>query len=68
MRFSRFLPPRVQLVLDNLSSSILPPSRTGHSYYARQSGKGWISANGEKTAEPMADLPVARVGLRDRRG
>jgi predicted transglutaminase-like cysteine proteinase len=56
-----------QLVLDNLSSSILPPSRTGHTYYARQSGRGWISPTGEKTAEPMADLPVARVGLRGRR-
>lgn len=57
-----------QLVLDNLSTSILPPSRTGHTYHARQSGRGWISATGEKTAEPMADLPVARVGSRGRRG
>ncbi|WP_052954815.1 transglutaminase-like cysteine peptidase [Microvirga vignae] len=53
-----------QLVLDNLNSSILRPSQTGHRYFARQSDRGWISASGERTAEPMADLPMARVGLR----
>ncbi|HZH12307.1 MAG TPA: transglutaminase-like cysteine peptidase [Microvirga sp.] len=63
-----------QWVLDNLTSSILPPSRTGHVYYARQSGKGWLSATGERSAEPMADLPVARrspvvqASARERRG
>lgn len=56
------------LVLDNLTSSILPPSQTGHTYYSRQSGRGWISAKGEKTAEPTADLPVARVRVRNLRG
>jgi predicted transglutaminase-like cysteine proteinase len=62
------------LVLDNLTSSILPPSQTGHTYYARQSGVGWISGSGEKTAEPMVDLPVAhslpiaQAGSRGRRG
>lgn len=57
-----------QWVLDNLTSSILPPSQTGHVYYARQSGRAWVSATGERTAEPMADLPVAQAGRRGRRG
>jgi predicted transglutaminase-like cysteine proteinase len=56
------------LVLDNLSSSILPLSQTGHTYYARQSGKRWISSSGEVTSEPMADLPVAKVHSSGRRG
>jgi predicted transglutaminase-like cysteine proteinase len=49
-----------QYVLDNLTSSILSPAQTGHVFHARQSGRGWISASGERTAEPVADLPVAR--------
>jgi len=49
-----------QYVLDNLTSSILSPAQTGHVFYARQSGRGWISASGERTSEPVADLPVAR--------
>lgn len=63
-----------QWVLDNLTSAILPPSQTGHVYYARQSGKGWISASGARTAEPTADLPIARrspvaqANPRERRG
>lgn len=51
---------RGQYVLDNLTSSILPPAQTGHVFYARQSGRGWISASGERTSEPTVDLPVAR--------
>jgi len=47
------------LVLDNLTSAILPSSRTGHTFYARQSGRGWIAASGERTREPTVDLPVA---------
>ncbi|MCB8819176.1 transglutaminase-like cysteine peptidase [Microvirga rosea] len=47
------------LVLDNLTSTILPSSRTGHTFYARQSGRGWIAASGERTREPTVDLPVA---------
>jgi predicted transglutaminase-like cysteine proteinase len=57
-----------QLVLDNLTSSIFPAARTGHTYYARQSGRGWVSASGERTAEPTADLPVAKAASRGRRG
>ena len=57
-----------QLVLDNLSSSILPLSQTGHTYYARQSGKRWMLSSGEVTSEPMADLPVAKVHSLGRRG
>lgn len=62
-----------EYVLDNLTSSILPPSQTGHVFYSRQSGRGWISASGERTAEPTADFPVAdrthlaKVGSRGRR-
>ena len=56
-----------QLVLDNLTSSILAPAKTGHTYYARQSGKGWVSASGEVTSKPMVDLPVAKVYSRGRR-
>ena len=57
-----------QYVLDNLTSSILSPERTGHVFYARQSGSAWISASGEKTSEPVADLPIAQVVSRRRRG
>lgn len=63
---------RGSYVLDNLTSSILPPSKTGHTFYARQSGRGWISASGERTSEPTVDLPVAgrpavtRTSFRDR--
>ena len=49
---------RGEYVLDNLTSSILPPSQTGHAFYSRQSGRGWISASGERTAEPTADFPL----------
>jgi predicted transglutaminase-like cysteine proteinase len=49
-----------QYVLDNLTSSILSPAQTGHVFHARQLGRGWISASGERTSEPVADLPVAR--------
>ncbi|WP_245444465.1 transglutaminase-like cysteine peptidase [Microvirga sp. KLBC 81] len=65
---------RGEYVLDNLTSSILPPSQTGHVFYSRQSGRGWISASGAGTAEPTADFPVAnrthlaKVGPRGRRG
>jgi predicted transglutaminase-like cysteine proteinase len=55
-------------VLDNLTSSILSPERTGHVFHARQSGRGWISASGERTSEPVADLPVAQIVPRGRRG
>ena len=55
-------------ILDNLTSSILSPERTGHMFHARQSGRGWISASGEKTSEPVADLPVAQIIARGRRG
>ncbi|MBJ6125962.1 transglutaminase-like cysteine peptidase [Microvirga splendida] len=55
-------------VLDNLTSSILSPEGTGHVFYARQSGRAWISASGEKTSEPVADLPVAQVAFRKKRG
>jgi predicted transglutaminase-like cysteine proteinase len=57
-----------QFVLDNLTSSILSPERTGHVFYARQSGKSWISASGARTSEPVADLPVAQVSYRRTRG
>jgi predicted transglutaminase-like cysteine proteinase len=56
-----------QYVLDNLTSSILSPERTGHVFYARQSGRAWVSASGEKTSEPVADLPIAQVAARGRR-
>jgi predicted transglutaminase-like cysteine proteinase len=65
---------RGEYVLDNLTSSILPPSQTGHVFHSRQSGRGWISASGERTAEPTVDFPVAnrthlaKVGPRGRRG
>ena len=49
-----------EYVLDNLTSSILPPSQTGHTFLSRQSGRGWVSASGARTSEPMVDLPVAR--------
>jgi predicted transglutaminase-like cysteine proteinase len=48
-----------EYVLDNLTSSILPPEQTGHVFHARQTGRGWVSSSGEQTSEPMADLPVA---------
>ena len=51
---------RGDYVLDNLTSSILTSSQTGHVFYARQSGRGWVSATGERTSQPTADLPVAR--------
>jgi predicted transglutaminase-like cysteine proteinase len=63
-----------EYVLDNLTTSILPPSQTGHTFYSRQSGRGWVSASGARTSEPTVDLPVARslpvaqVGLRRPRG
>lgn len=57
-----------QYVLDNLTSSILSPERTGHVFYARQSGRSWITASGEKTSVPVADLPVAQVVSRRKRG
>jgi predicted transglutaminase-like cysteine proteinase len=57
-----------QYILDNLTSSILAPERTGHVFYARQSGRAWISASGEKTSEPVADLPIAQIVSRGRRG
>jgi predicted transglutaminase-like cysteine proteinase len=47
-------------VLDNRTSTILPPAATGHVFHARQAGRGWISASGARTREPTADLPVAR--------
>ena len=49
-----------EYALDNLTSSILPPSQTGHTFVSRQSGRGWVSASGARTSEPMVDLPVAR--------
>ena len=49
-----------EYVLDNLTSAILPTSQTGHAIHSRQSGRGWISASGERTSEPTVDLPVAR--------
>jgi predicted transglutaminase-like cysteine proteinase len=63
-----------EYVLDNLTSSILPPGQTGHTFHSRQSGRGWVSASGARTSEPTVDLPVARslpvaqVGLRRPRG
>lgn len=63
-----------EYVLDNLTSSILPPAQTGHTFLVRQSGRGWVSASGARTSEPTVDLPVARrlpvaqVGLRKPRG
>ncbi|MBM1170402.1 transglutaminase-like cysteine peptidase [Microvirga arabica] len=57
-----------QYVLDNLTSSILSPERTGHVFHSRQSGRGWVSASGERTREPVADLPVAKVSFRGKRG
>ncbi|MBB3018260.1 putative transglutaminase-like cysteine proteinase [Microvirga lupini] len=57
-----------QYVLDNLTASVLSPEKTGHVFHARQSGRGWISASGEKTNEPVADLPVAQVIRYGRRG
>jgi predicted transglutaminase-like cysteine proteinase len=50
-----------QYVLDNLTSSILSPERSGHVFHARQSGRAWVTASGERTSEPVADLPVARI-------
>ena len=50
-----------ELVLDNLTSSVLTPVQTGHVFHSRQSGKGWITASGARTSEPVVDLPVARV-------
>jgi predicted transglutaminase-like cysteine proteinase len=50
-----------EYVLDNLTSSILTPSQTGHVFHSRQSGRGWISASGERTSVPTADFPVART-------
>jgi predicted transglutaminase-like cysteine proteinase len=52
---------RGEYVLDNLTSSILTSAQTGHVLHSRQAGRGWISASGERTSEPTADLPVARV-------
>jgi len=49
-----------EYVLDNLTSSILSPSQTGHVFHSRQSGRGWISASGERTSEPTVDFPIAR--------
>jgi predicted transglutaminase-like cysteine proteinase len=49
-----------QYVLDNLTSAILSPAQTGHVFHARQAGRGWVTASGERTAEPVADLPVAK--------
>ena len=49
-----------EFVLDNLTSSILAPSQTGHAFYSRQSGREWVSASGEKTSEPTVDFPIAR--------
>jgi predicted transglutaminase-like cysteine proteinase len=49
-----------EFVLDNLTSSILAPSQTGHTFHSRQSGRGWVSSSGERTSEPTADFPVAR--------
>jgi predicted transglutaminase-like cysteine proteinase len=63
-----------EYVLDNLTSSILPPTQTGHTFHSRQSGRGWVSASGARTSEPTVDLPVVRslpvaqVGLRKPRG
>jgi predicted transglutaminase-like cysteine proteinase len=57
-----------QYVLDNLTSSILTPAQTGHVFYARQAGRAWVSSSGERTKEPVADLPVAQIGPRGRRG
>jgi predicted transglutaminase-like cysteine proteinase len=57
-----------QYVLDNLTSSILSPEGTGHVFYARQSGRGWVTASGERTSAPVADLPVAQVVSRRKRG
>jgi predicted transglutaminase-like cysteine proteinase len=52
---------RGEYVLDNLTSSILISSETGHVFHSRQSGRGWISASGERTSVPTADFPVART-------
>ncbi|WP_262297757.1 transglutaminase-like cysteine peptidase [Microvirga sesbaniae] len=49
-----------EYVLDNLTSSILPPAQTGHTFLSRQTGRGWVSASGARTSEPTVDLPVAR--------
>jgi predicted transglutaminase-like cysteine proteinase len=63
-----------EYVLDNLTSSILPPARTAHTFHSRQLGRSWVSASGARTNEPTVDLPVARslpvapVGLRRPRG
>jgi predicted transglutaminase-like cysteine proteinase len=57
-----------QHVLDNLTSSILSPEGSGHVFHARQSGRAWITASGERTNEPVADLPVAQVISRKKRG
>jgi predicted transglutaminase-like cysteine proteinase len=48
------------LVLDNLTSAILTPAQSGHTFHSRQTGRGWVSAAGVRTSEPTADLPVAR--------
>ncbi len=47
-------------VLDNLTSAILTPAQSGHTFYSRQTAHGWVSASGARTSEPSADLPVAR--------
>jgi hypothetical protein len=63
-----------EYVLDNLTSSILPPAQTGHTFHSRQAGRGWVSASGARTSEPTVDLPIARslpvaqVALRKPRG
>jgi len=63
-----------EFVLDNLTSSILSPSQTGHVFHSRQSGRRWVSSSGERTNEPTADFPVARsypaasAGYRKTRG
>lgn len=49
-----------EYVLDNLTFSILAPSQTGHVFHSRQSGRGWISASGQRTHEPTVDFPLAR--------
>jgi predicted transglutaminase-like cysteine proteinase len=65
---------RGDYVLDNLTSSILTPAQTGHVFHSRQSGRGWVSASGGRTREPIADLPIARrlptaqVGVRGKKG
>jgi predicted transglutaminase-like cysteine proteinase len=48
-------------VLDNLTSHILTPQQTGHVFHSRQAGRAWISASGDRTSVPTADLPVAGI-------